>query len=60
MTEIAPALLEVLICPQSRTPLKYDREKGELIAAAPRLAFPVHDGVPILALDDARELEPDE
>lgn len=60
MSDVAPALLEVLICPQSRTPLRYDREKNELVALAPRLAYPVHDGVPILALDDARELGPEE
>jgi uncharacterized protein YbaR (Trm112 family) len=58
--DIDPKLLEVLICPQTRTPLKYDREKRELISHAARLAYPVRDGVPIMLIDEARELGPDE
>ncbi len=58
--EIAPQLLEILICPQSRNPLRYDRDTRELVSAPARLAYPVHDGVPILTVDDARELRPDE
>ena len=58
--DIDPKLLEVLICPQTRTPLKYNREKRELISAAARLAYPVRDGVPIMLIDEARELSPDE
>lgn len=58
--DIDPRLLEVLVCPQSRTPLRYDRDKQELISAAARLAYPVREGVPILLLDEARELSPDE
>jgi hypothetical protein len=53
-------LLEVLICPQTRTQLRYDREKRELISEAARLAYPVRDGVPIMLIDEARELSPDE
>jgi uncharacterized protein YbaR (Trm112 family) len=59
-SDIDPKLLEVLICPQTRTPLKYDREKRELISVAARLAYPVRDGVPIMLIDEARELSPDE
>ena len=55
-----PKLLEVLICPQTRTPLRYDREKQELISVTARLAYPVRDGVPIMLIDEARELGPDE
>lgn len=58
--EIDPLLLEVLICPQTRTPLRYDREKHELVSAAARLAYPVRDGVPIMLADEARELGADE
>jgi uncharacterized protein YbaR (Trm112 family) len=58
--EIDPKLLEVLVCPQSRTPLRYDRERQELVSAAARLAYPVRDGVPILLIDEARELAADE
>jgi uncharacterized protein YbaR (Trm112 family) len=50
----------VLVCPQSRAPLRYDREKQELICAQGRLAYPVRDGVPILLIDQARDLGPDE
>jgi uncharacterized protein YbaR (Trm112 family) len=58
--EIDPKLLEVLVCPQSRTPLRYDKERQELVSDKARLAYPVRDGVPILLLDEARELEPQE
>ncbi|HRO03170.1 MAG TPA: Trm112 family protein [Terricaulis sp.] len=55
-----PKLLEVLVCPQTRTPLRYDREKQELISETARLAYPVRDGVPIMLIDEARELGADE
>lgn len=58
--EIDPRLLEVVVCPQTREPLRYDREKQELVSDKARLAFPVRDGVLILSIDDARELRPDE
>ena len=60
MSEIDPKLLEVLACPRTRTPLTYDRERGELISAAARLAYPVRDGVAIMVIDEARELGPEE
>ena len=60
MNDVDPKLLEVLVCPQTRTPLRYDREKRELISDAARLAYPVRDGVPIMLIDEARELEPHE
>ncbi len=58
--EVDPKLLEVLVCPQSRTPLRYDRERQELISERARLAYPVRDGVPIMLIDEARELGADE
>jgi uncharacterized protein YbaR (Trm112 family) len=60
MTEVDPKLLEVLVCPQTRTQLRYDRERRELVSEAARLAYPVRDGVPILLIDEARELGADE
>lgn len=60
MSEPDPKLLEVLVCPQTRTPLRYDRERQELISETARLAYPVRDGVPILLIDEARELGADE
>jgi hypothetical protein len=60
MTDVDPKLLEVLVCPQSRKPLRYDRERQELISDSARLAYPVRDGVPIMLIDEARELGADE
>lgn len=58
--DIDPKLLEILVCPQSRGPLRYDRERQELVSAQARLAYPVREGVPILLIDEARELGPNE
>lgn len=58
--EIDPKLLEVLVCPQTRTALRYDKAKQELVSEKARLAYPVRDGVPILLIDEARELAADE
>jgi uncharacterized protein YbaR (Trm112 family) len=53
---IDPRLLEVLVCPVTRTPLVYDRAKGELISKAAKLAYPVRDGVPVMLPEEARAL----
>jgi uncharacterized protein len=58
--DMDPRLLEVLACPVSRTSLRFEPVKGELISDAARLAFAVREGVPILVLDEARELSPEE
>jgi uncharacterized protein YbaR (Trm112 family) len=60
MNEVDPRLLEVLVCPQTRTPLRYDRERQELISDRARLAYPVRDGVPIMLIEEARELGAEE
>lgn len=60
MSDVDPKLLEVLVCPQTRTPLRYDRERQELISERARLAYPVRDGVPIMLIDEARELGAEE
>lgn len=54
--EIDPALLVKLVCPVSRTPLRWDAERSELVSEAAGLAFPVRDGVPVLVLREARAL----
>jgi len=59
-SDVDPRLLEVLVCPQTRKPLTFDRAKQELISKSARLAYPVRDGVPILLIDEARELGPEE
>ncbi|MBU6252188.1 MAG: Trm112 family protein [Alphaproteobacteria bacterium] len=57
---VSPALLEILICPLSRTKLRYDAETQELISDAAGLAFPIRNGVPIMLIDEARRLTSDE
>jgi uncharacterized protein YbaR (Trm112 family) len=51
-----PKLLEILVCPLTRTTLVYDREKQELISRAAGLAYPIRGGVPIMLPGEAREL----
>ncbi len=50
-------LLEVLVCPVTRGPLTYDRERGELVSESARLAYPIRDGVPIMLPEEARRLD---
>jgi uncharacterized protein YbaR (Trm112 family) len=56
MRETDPRLLEILVCPLTKTRLQYDRDKQELISRAARLAYPIRDGIPIMLADEAREL----
>ena len=51
-------LLEILVCPVCKGPLRHDRQRQELICRADRLAFPVRDGVPVMLENEARELDP--
>ena len=51
-----PALLEVLVCPVTHGPLEYDRARNELVSRQLGRAFPVRAGVPVMLLDEAREL----
>lgn len=53
-----PRLLELLVCPVTKGPLRYDREAGELISAKAGLAYPVRDGIPIMLPEEARPLAP--
>ena len=50
-------LLEILVCPLCKGPLRHDRERKELICAADRLAFPVRDGIPVMLESEARALQ---
>ena len=54
--EVDPKLLELLVCPQTKTPLTYDRDANELLSKKARLAYPIRDGIPIMLPDEAREL----
>ena len=51
-----PKLLEILVCPLTKTTLQYDREKQELVSKAAGLAYPIRGGVPIMLADEARQL----
>jgi len=51
-----PKLLEILICPLTKSALIYDREKQELISKLAGLAYPIRNGIPIMLADEAREL----
>jgi uncharacterized protein YbaR (Trm112 family) len=54
--DVDPKLLEVLVCPLTRSTLIYDREKQELVSRQAGLAYPIRNGVPIMLPDEAREL----
>ena len=54
--EIDPKLLEILVCPLTKAPLRYDREAQELISEEAGLAYPIRDGIPIMLVDEARSL----
>lgn len=55
-----PKLLEILVCPLTKSTLHYDRDKQELVSRAAGLAYPIRDGVPIMLTDEARTLSDDE
>ena len=56
-TPIDPRLLEVLVCPVTRGPLRWDPAAQELVSAQARLAYPVRDGIPIMLPEEARALD---
>lgn len=53
-------LLEILVCPVTKGPLTYDHERQELLSRTARLAYPIHDGIPILLENEARTLTDEE
>lgn len=58
--EVDARTLEILVCPLTKTRLVLSPDKTELISVAAHLAFPIRDGVPMLSLDEARDVEPDQ
>lgn len=58
--EIDPRTLEMLVCPLTKTRLVLSADRSELISVAAHLAFPIRAGVPMLVLDEARNVETDE
>ena len=53
-------LLEILVCPLTKTTLEYDAARQELVSRAAKLAFPIRDGIPILLEEEARQLTDDD
>jgi uncharacterized protein len=49
-------LLDILACPLSKSPLRYDQSKQELVSDKAKLAYPIRDGIPILLIEEARKL----
>jgi uncharacterized protein YbaR (Trm112 family) len=57
---VDPKLLEMLVCPLTKAPLRYDAVKNELVSDQAHLAYPIRDGVPIMLVDEARSLDEEE
>ena len=57
--KVDPKLLEILVCPLTKGPLRYDSQAQELISDQARLAYPIRDGIPIMLVDEARPLDAD-
>ncbi len=55
-TRIDPKLLEILVCPLTKSRLEYDAARQELISREARLAYPIRDGIPIMLPEEARQL----
>jgi uncharacterized protein YbaR (Trm112 family) len=55
--EVDPKLLEILVCPMTKGPLRYDRAAQELISDQAKLAYPIRDGIPIMLIDEARKID---
>jgi uncharacterized protein len=56
-TRIDPRLLEILVCPLTKTVLEYDPQAQELVSRAAKLAYPIRDGIPIMLPEEARPIE---
>ena len=56
-TPVDRRLLEILVCPVTKTTLTYDAARQELVSEAARLAYPIRDGIPIMLAEEARPLD---
>lgn len=54
---VDPKLLELLVCPLTKQPLRFDAQRNELISDAAKLAFPIRDGIPVMLAEEARDLQ---
>lgn len=57
LSNVAPKLLDLLVCPLTKGRLSHDRSRNELISDGARLAYPIRDGVPIMLVSEARKIE---
>ena len=57
MTKLDKKLLEILVCPATKGPLRYDEAAQELISTQAKLAYPIRDGIPIMLKEEARPIE---
>jgi uncharacterized protein YbaR (Trm112 family) len=57
ISRIDPRLLEILVCPLTKSSLEYDAARQEMVSRAARLAYPIRDGIPIMLPEEARPLE---
>jgi len=55
--QVDPRLLEILVCPLTKGPLRYDRERSELVSEKAGLAYPIRDGIPVMLPEEARKLD---
>lgn len=53
-------LLDILVCPVTKGPLKFDKERQELVSTSARLAYPIRDGIPVMLEDEARTITEEE
>ncbi len=60
MTKPDPKLLELLVCPLTKTTLKYNEADNELVSKVAKLAYPIRDSIPVMIVSEARELDGDE
>ena len=56
-SSVDPKLLEILVCPLTKSTLEYDAEKQELVSRAAKLAYPIRDGIPIMLPEEARKID---
>lgn len=54
---VDPKLLEILVCPLTKGPLRYDAAAQELVSDQAGLAYPIRDGIPIMLVDEARQID---
>lgn len=60
MSKPDPKLLELLVCPLTKTSLEYDEPNNELVSKVAKLAYPIRDGIPVMVASEARELDEDD